>query len=64
MKKLSIIPFILMSLVALPSWSETMDDLVERDGIYYKRFSDEPFTGEVEGGLQGSMENGKSKRSG
>ena len=26
-----------------------MDDLVERDGIHYKKFSDVPFTGEVEG---------------
>tara|TARA_B100001971_G_C18039092_1_gene456659 strand:+ start:145 stop:294 length:150 start_codon:yes stop_codon:yes gene_type:complete len=24
---------------------ETMDDLVERDGLYYKQFTDVPFTG-------------------
>ena len=59
MKTLSIISFILMSLVALPSWGETMDDLVQRDGIYYKKFSDVPFTGEVEGKSQGRVKNGK-----
>ena len=57
MKRL--IPFILMSLVALPSWGETMDDLVERDGIYYKRFSDEPFTGQVAGLARGTIKNGR-----
>ena len=29
------------------------DDLVERDGIYYKKFTDVPFTGEVTGQRQG-----------
>ena len=57
MKKLSIIPFILMYLVALPTWSETMEDLVKRDGIYYKKFTDEPFTGEV----KDRADNGKFK---
>ncbi len=61
MKKLSIIPFILMSLVAIPSWGETMDDLVYRDGIHYKKFSDVPFTGEVEGKYQGKIKNGKEE---
>jgi antitoxin component YwqK of YwqJK toxin-antitoxin module len=59
MKKLSIIPFILMSLVALPSWGETMDDLVQRDGIYYKKFSDVPFTGEIKGLDRGKLKDGK-----
>jgi len=36
-----------------------MDDLVEREGIYYKKFSDVPFTGEVEGESQGRFKNGK-----
>ena len=29
------------------------DGLVERDGIYYKKFTDVPFTGEVTGQRQG-----------
>jgi len=34
---------------------ETMDDLVERDGIHYKKFSDAPFTGKITGHTQGSF---------
>ena len=40
----------------------TMDDLVERDGLSYKKFTDVPFTGEVTGetqGLFGSFKDGK-----
>jgi antitoxin component YwqK of YwqJK toxin-antitoxin module len=39
--------------------SETMDDLVEREGLYYKKFTDVPFTGKVTGVEQGSFNNGK-----
>ena len=35
-----------------------MDDLVEREGTVYKKFSDVPFTGQVEGRYQGSLKNG------
>ena len=35
-----------------------MDDLVQREGTYYKKFSEVPFTGEVEGQYQGSFKNG------
>jgi len=35
-----------------------MNDLTERDGIYFKKFSDLPFTGELEGRYQGKMVNG------
>ena len=35
-----------------------MDDLVEREGTVYKKFSDVPFTGQVEGMKQGSLKNG------
>jgi antitoxin component YwqK of YwqJK toxin-antitoxin module len=37
--------------------SETMDDLVKRDGVYFKKFSDVPFTGNITG--EGSFKNGK-----
>ena len=37
----------------------TMDDLVERDGLYYKEFTDVPFTGEVTGQHQGRIKDGK-----
>ena len=38
-----------------------MDDLVEREGLYYKQFTDVPFTGEVTGDKQGSLKNGKKE---
>jgi antitoxin component YwqK of YwqJK toxin-antitoxin module len=39
--------------------SETMDDLVVRDGLYYKKSSDVPFSGEVAGLSKGTFKNGK-----
>ena len=43
------------------SWSKDVDikDLVERDGIYYEKFSDKPFTGKVIGIKQGYLIDGK-----
>ena len=63
MQKLFVIPLVLMSLVAFPSSGEAMDDLVEREGIYYKKFTDVPFTGEIEGGSQGNFKNVKKEGS-
>ena len=48
-----------ISLLSSPSWSETMDDLVERNGLYYKQFTDVPFTGNITGDEQVSFKNGK-----
>jgi hypothetical protein len=41
--------------------SETVDwdDLVKREGLLYKKFTNVPFTGEVEGKKQGRVKNGK-----
>jgi antitoxin component YwqK of YwqJK toxin-antitoxin module len=40
--------------------SETLSDLVKTDGLYYKKFSQVPFTGKITEGLtQGSFRNGK-----
>ena len=36
-----------------------MDDLVERDGLYYKKFTDVPFTGKITGKTQGLFKNGR-----
>ena len=36
-----------------------MDDLVNRGGLYYKQFTDVPFTGKVTGVEQGSIKNGE-----
>ena len=50
-----------MSLVSFPSWSETltMDDMVERNDLYYKKFTNVPFTGEVSDIDSGSFKKGK-----
>ena len=38
---------------------ETMDDLVLTNGLYYKKFTDVPFTGKTTGKIQGTFRNGK-----
>ena len=37
---------------------ETMDDLVLREGLYYKKFSLVPFTGKITGRNQGKIKKG------
>ena len=53
-------PILLLTLLfpAL-AFGETMDDLVKRDGLYYKKFAEVPFTGKTTGKIQGSFKNGK-----
>ena len=41
--------------------SETIDDLVERNGIHYKKFNEVPFSGEITGLSKGSIKNGKKE---
>ena len=36
----------------------TLDDLIQRDGIFYEKFSNVPFTGKVTGLQQGRFKNG------
>jgi hypothetical protein len=52
---------ILLLVLLFPAlaFAETMDDLVERDGLHYKKFTTVPFTGKVTGKTQGSFRNGK-----
>ena len=58
MKRL-LAPILLLTLLfpAL-AFGETMKDLVERDGIHYKQFSDVPFMGKVTGKVQGAFKGG------
>ena len=53
-------PILLLTLLfpAL-AFGETMKDLVEREGVFYKKFTEVPFTGKVTGKTQGSFRNGK-----
>jgi antitoxin component YwqK of YwqJK toxin-antitoxin module len=60
MMKRILAPILLLTLL-FPSiaMGETMDDLVYRDGIHYKKYTDVPFTGKVTGNYQGSFRNGR-----
>ena len=55
------ITILFISLLSSPSFSETvsMDDLVERDDLHYKKFSNTPFTGEISGKKTGRFKAGK-----
>jgi len=55
----TLLTILFISLLSPPSWSVTIDDLVKREGIYYEKFIDVPFTGEVTGVEQGSFKNGE-----
>ena len=50
---------VLFCLTSSVGWSLEYKDLVERDGLFYKKFSDVPFTGKTAGQEQGSFKNGK-----
>jgi len=52
---------LLFFLTSSVGWSIEYKDLVERDGIYYKKFIDGPFTGKIEGKEQGLIKNGKKE---
>ena len=58
MKYLLILSCLLFTSVG---WSKTInsDDLVEKDGLYYEKFTDKPFTGKVTGQQQGKISKGK-----
>ena len=42
-----------------PAFSLTIDDLVERQGLYYEKFTNTPYSGAVVGKEQGKFRNGK-----
>jgi len=58
MKTLFTIPLILMSLVSFPSWGETIDDIVLRDGLIYAKYSETPFSGNISGIANGQVNDG------
>ena len=59
MRTLFIIPLVLMSLVSVPSWGVTIDDLLVRNELYYEKFTNVPFTGEISGVENGNFKKGK-----
>ena len=56
----TLITIIFLSLLS-SSCSVPSDDLVVRDGLYYKKFSEVPFSGKVTGLRNGSIKNGKAE---
>ena len=54
-----IVLFILLT--SSVGWGEsiTTDDLVQRNDLYYKKFTNDPFTGEIYGVQNGSFKYGK-----
>jgi antitoxin component YwqK of YwqJK toxin-antitoxin module len=61
MKTLFLLPILLLSLLSTSCWGVDWDDLKKRDDIYYKKFSDTPFTGKVSGKGQGKMKDGRKE---
>ena len=55
----TLVTVLLITLLPSLGWGTPFDELVERDGLYYPKFSDVPFTGEVTGKSQGYLKNGK-----
>ena len=59
---LTSVVFVVLLFPALALGEEvTMDDLVERDGVYYKKFTDVPFSGKVTGRGLGQIKNGEKE---
>ena len=49
-----------LCLTASGAFATSLVEFVERDGIFYKKFTDVPFTGKVdEGAWRGALKNGK-----
>ena len=62
MAKYTIIAIVVTFMIFFPPntvTSETLGDLVERKGLYYKKYSNVPFTGKFAGFLRGSFKDGK-----
>ena len=57
----TLLTILFISLLSSPSWSETvtLDDLVERNDLYFEKFTNTPFTGEVSGKDSGKFKKGQ-----
>jgi hypothetical protein len=59
MKRILAPILLLTHLFSSLAFGETMKDLVVRDGIHYKKYTDVPFTGKVTGKSQGLLKDGE-----
>ena len=57
----SLLFLLLLSMLSLPSVvpGVDFDELTKRDGLFYKKFTNAPFTGKITGKVQGSSRSGK-----
>ena len=55
-----ILASLVLMVLLLPALAlgETMKDLVERDGLYYPKFSEVPFTGKTQGSFRKGKKHG------
>ena len=62
MKKLTLafLTFLILLLSKI-GMNETLNDLVYYKGLYYKKLSDDPFSGKTTGKYQGAFKNGKQE---
>ena len=62
-KSTTIFLTVLFCLTSSVVWSETVEveDLVKREGLYYKKSTSVPFSGKVTGKEQGRIKNGKKE---
>jgi hypothetical protein len=51
----TLLTILFISLLSSPSWSAAIDDLVERNDLYYEKFTNVPFTAKITGQEQGSI---------
>jgi antitoxin component YwqK of YwqJK toxin-antitoxin module len=58
MKNLSLTFCLGIAALASPVWSESLNDLVIREGLLFPKFSDELFNGRVDGMITGNVRNG------
>ena len=54
-----LVTILFLSLLSSPSWGLSIHDLVYRQGVYYEKFSDVPFSGKSTGLWNSSIKNGK-----
>ena len=57
----TLLTILVISLLSSTSWSVTFDDSVERNDLYYEKFTNVPFSGKVTGKYQGVIKNGKEE---
>ena len=54
---------VLFCLTSSVGWSLEYKNLVQRDGLFYKKFTEVPFNGKVDGEYNGLIKNGKKEGS-